>query len=130
MNQRFKPKLEWMRQAKYDLDSARAMFRAGRYIYTIFMCHLTIEKALKGLYSDKLKKDPPKVHNLNYFCQILKLKISQDQQLFIDRLNGLSVPTRYPDTLANLLKDYKKAATKDVLDKTGKLFLWLKQNKI
>jgi len=130
MNQKFKPKLEWMKQAKYDFDSARAMFKTGRYIYTIFMCHLTIEKALKGHYAEKLKKDPPKVHNLNYFCQTLKIKLSKDQEIFIDRLNSLSVPTRYPDTLENLLRDYKRAATKVVLDRTKELFIWLTRNRI
>ena len=40
---------EWLRQADYDLDSAEYMFQCERYIYCIFLCHLAIEKALKGL---------------------------------------------------------------------------------
>uniref|UniRef100_A0A7C4YD27 HEPN domain-containing protein n=1 Tax=candidate division WOR-3 bacterium TaxID=2052148 RepID=A0A7C4YD27_UNCW3 len=40
---------------------------AGRYIYTVFMCHLSVEKALKGLYVKKFKKNPPKKHNLIFF---------------------------------------------------------------
>jgi len=30
------------------------MFKTKRHIYTVFMCHLSIEKALKGLYAKKL----------------------------------------------------------------------------
>jgi len=41
---------EWFRQAQYDLKSSEVMFNSKRYIHTIFMCHLSIEKALKGLY--------------------------------------------------------------------------------
>lgn len=41
---------EWLRQAEYDLDTADAMYTTGRNFYAIFMCHLAIEKALKGLY--------------------------------------------------------------------------------
>jgi len=30
---------EWLRQADYDMDTADYMFRGGRYMYTVFMCH-------------------------------------------------------------------------------------------
>jgi HEPN domain-containing protein len=53
---KFKTSEEWFRQAEYDLGTAEAMFDAGRYIYTVFMCHLSIEKALKGLYAKKFKR--------------------------------------------------------------------------
>lgn len=36
----------WLLSAKYDVDTAEHMLSAGRYIYTVFMCHLAIEKAL------------------------------------------------------------------------------------
>ena len=45
---------EWLKQADYDYETAEAMFKTGRYIYAIFMCHLAIEKTLKGLYMKKL----------------------------------------------------------------------------
>jgi len=51
-------------QASYDLGSARAMFQTGRYIYAVFMCHLAIEKALKGLYIAMRGSGPPKTHDV------------------------------------------------------------------
>ena len=39
---------EWLKQADYDMDTADAMHSSGRYFYAVFMCHLSIEKALKG----------------------------------------------------------------------------------
>jgi HEPN domain-containing protein len=39
----------------------------------------------------------------------------------------LSVPTRYPDELDKLLKDYKKEDTFKVLEKTKELLLCLKK---
>jgi len=97
----FKPPEEWLRQAEYDLDTADAMFKTGIYIYTVFMCHLSIEKALKGLYAEKFKKNPPKIHNLDYFCEKTGLNPHQELGNSIDKLNSLSVPTRYPDLLEN-----------------------------
>ena len=125
--ERYKLPDEWFKQADYDLVTAEAMFNTGRYIYVVFMCHLSIEKALKGLYAKNLKKDPPKVHNLNYLCEKIELELEKKMQDFIDNLNDLSVPTRYPDEMERLLKDYKKGATEKVLEKTKELLSWLKQ---
>lgn len=127
LDSEFKPPEEWFKQAEYDLETSEAMFLVGRYIYTVFMCHLSIEKALKGLYAKKFQKDPPKIHNLNYLAEKIELDISQDFQDFIDKLNNLSVPTRYPDELDRLLKDYKQDATKAVLGNSKGLLLCLKQ---
>ncbi|NSW92715.1 MAG: HEPN domain-containing protein, partial [Firmicutes bacterium] len=44
---------EWMKQAEYDLDTAKYMISGGRYFYAVFMCHMCLEKALKALYQEK-----------------------------------------------------------------------------
>ncbi len=41
---------EWLTQADYDLDTAQDMLDKGRNFYAVFMAHLAIEKALKGLF--------------------------------------------------------------------------------
>jgi len=53
-----------MAKAEYDLKTAEAIFNAKRYIYVVFMCHLAIEKAIKGLYAQATQLLPPKTHNL------------------------------------------------------------------
>ena len=116
---------EWLRQADYDMDTADYMFRGGRYMYTVFMCHLSLEKALKGLYAEKLGKEPPKTHNLLYLLEKMKLKLPEDQFDFISTLNRVSVPTRYPDDLQRILKDYDKKKTKEVLDQSKQVLQWL-----
>ena len=59
---------EWMRQADYDLETAEYMLQGGRRFYAVFMCHLGMEKALKGLFEAKLGRLPPKTHNLVYLA--------------------------------------------------------------
>jgi len=39
----------WMDRVEYDLETARAMNKAGRYLYVLFMCQQAVEKALKAL---------------------------------------------------------------------------------
>ena len=121
---------EWFKQADYDLGTAKAMLKSGRYIYTVFMCHLVIEKALKGIFAKKLGKDPSKTHNLNYLCEEINLEIPEEFQDFIDKLNNLSVPTRYPDKLERLLQDFKKGVTKKTYNQTKELLQWLKKVEI
>jgi HEPN domain-containing protein len=127
MKNKLKHSSEWIKQAEYDLKTAEELFKTGRYIYTIFMCHLSIEKALKGIYSEKFKKDPPRTHNLNYFCKTAEISLGKDFEEFIDNLNDLSVPTRYPDDLERLLKDYKKSATFKILAEAKDLLKCLKK---
>jgi len=40
----------WVDIARYDLQTAAAMFKSRRYLYTVFMCEQALEKLLKGLY--------------------------------------------------------------------------------
>lgn len=127
MNKKYKLPEEWFRQADYDLDTAKAMFKTGRYIYTVFMCHLSIEKALKGLYAKTFLKDPPKTHDLIYLVEKIGLKPISKLQDFINDLNELSIPTRYPDEIKTLVKHYKADKTEEILRQTGELFLWLKK---
>lgn len=122
-----KPYIEWFKQAEYDLETAEALFSSGKFIYTIFMCHLSIEKALKGLYSKNFQKSPPKTHNLNYLYELIQLNLEEDLQEFIDILNDLSVPTRYPDELERLLKDYDRNNTQNILERTKVLLSCLKK---
>jgi HEPN domain-containing protein len=118
MDSKYKPPEEWFKQADYDLDTAETLFKSGKYIYTVFICHLSIEKALKGLYAKKFKKDPPKTHDLSYLTKKINLKLPKLHQDFLEDLNDLSVPTRYPDELENLLKQYKKNRVKKALSQT------------
>ena len=97
---------EWFRQADYDLETAEYMFDGGRYFYSVFMCHLSIEKALKGLYQDRVKEPSPKVHNLVYLLNKIAIKPPEVQAKFLIKLNEASVPTRYPETLVIVLTGY------------------------
>ena len=56
------------------MDTADYMYKGGRYIYAVFICHLSVEKALKGLYFEKLRKIPPKSHHLVYLLNEIGIK--------------------------------------------------------
>ena len=118
---------EWEKQSKYDLETAKAMFEKGRYIYCVFMCHLSLEKMLKGLYSRNLNKTPPKIHSLVYFVRIQNLDLFEEIIKFLEELDEVSVPTRYPEELEQLLKVYDKKRTQTILSQTEEVWACLKK---
>ncbi len=117
---------EWLKQADYDMDTADAMFISGRYFYAVFMCHLSIEKALKGLYYKVLDEVPPKTHNLLYLVNKIGKKPEQELEKFITKLNTASVATRYPDDLAKIQAAYTEKVTKDMIIKSKDVLKWIK----
>ena len=118
---------EWFKQADYDLDTAEFMFSGERYFYSVFICHLSIEKALKGLYIRKFKDAPPKTHNLLYLLEFIDLDLPEDMYDFVFTLNRVSVLTRYPDNLQKMLEDYNREKTSEILGKSKELLRWLKE---
>lgn len=118
---------EWFKQADYDMDTAEFVFSGERYFYSVFMCHLSIEKALKGLYIRKFKDAPPKTHNLLYLLEFIDIDLPEDMYDFVFTLNRVSVQTRYPDDLQKMLEDYNKEKTNEILGKSKELLRWLKE---
>ena len=117
---------EWLKQADYDMDTADAMHISGRYFYAVFMCHLSIEKALKGLYYKILDEVPPKTHNLLYLVNKIGKKPEQELGKFITKLNTANVATRYPDDLAKIQAAYTEEITKDMITKSKDVLKWVK----
>lgn len=116
---------EWFKQADYDLGTAEAMFRSRRYIYSIFMCHLCLEKALKGLLA-KRGVIPPKSHDLVFLLERVECDIPEQHADFLEMLNEVSVPTRYPDELDKLLTQYPRKRTVEIMGRCREVYEWLR----
>lgn len=109
------------------METAQAMLDSGRYIYTVFMCHLSIEKMLKGIYSEKVRELPAKTHNLLFLIEKSGIKIPNQMEEFIFLLNRLSVPTRYPEDLRKMQSEYNREKASTCLSKSREVLNWLKQ---
>lgn len=117
---------EWLRQAQYDMETADYLFEGERYFYAVFMCHLSIEKALKGLYVKRFNKTPPKTHSLIYLIEFINIDIPGNHYEVIFTLNRISVPARYPDNLQTILKEFNKSKTIEVIEQSKEVLKWLK----
>ena len=121
------PPDEWLKQADYDMDTADYMFQGGRYFYAAFMCHLSIEKALKGIYRKKLNQEPPRIHNLIYLLNKIGIKPPEPIGRFIVKLNEASVATRYPEEIGKLQKDFTQEIVDDILSKGRETLEWIRK---
>lgn len=119
---------EWLKQAEYDMDTADIMFENGRYFYAVFMCHLAIEKALKGFYLKVHNTVPPKTHNLLYLLNQIGKRPGRTTVKFVIRLNTASISTRYPDDLLKIQEAYTKEITEDIITRSKEVLKWIKAN--
>jgi HEPN domain-containing protein len=118
----------WLDSAKYDLETAEHMFNTGRYIYTIFMCHLALEKILKAKVEEVTGKTPPKTHDLEYLVGIGGLSPGIEMESFIAEISNLSVVTRYPSDFQRMVNDFSQARTEFILARTKEVFEWIKKS--
>ena len=118
---------EWLTQADYDFQTAQAMFSAQRYIYTVFMAHLAIEKALKGIYQKKFQSVPPKKHNLVYLLDKIEVKLPEELSRSLVKLNQANIATRYPEELTKLQSIYTEIVVREMLLSAKEILEWLKK---
>jgi HEPN domain-containing protein len=118
----------WLDSAEYDLETAEQMFKTGRYIYTIFMCQLALEKMFKAKVEEVTDKTPPKTHDLEYLLGIAELSPDEEMERFIVEISNLSVVTRYPSDFQRMLKDFSRKRTELIINKTKEVFQWIKKS--
>ena len=116
----------WLDSAQYDMETADHMFSSGRYIYTIFMCHLAVEKLLKAKIEEITGKTPPKTHNLRHLIKLSDIELAEDMFVFLSKLSDVSIPTRYPEDFKELVKSYDGETAKIYLMRTKEAFQWIK----
>lgn len=124
----------WHDIAQYDLDTAEAMYRAGRYLYVVFMCQQAIEKLTKGLHVLMRGEEAPRTHNI-YSVFRKTFDLSQKDQEFIEKeekyapffaeLLAYYISERYPSYRDKLSSTVKQDKAAEVLTQTREVFTWL-----
>lgn len=117
---------EWLRQSDYDFETAEVMFNSGRQIYAVFMCHLAIEKAIKGLLYERSRENPPRSHSLVLLLTKLDVRPPEYLGKVIIKISEASIPTRYPDDLAKLQRDFSSEVVRELLDRGQEVIAWIK----
>ena len=119
----------WFEGAEYDLQTARAMLETKRYLYVGFMCHQTIEKALKGIFVARTPDEElPYIHKLVRLANLCGVteELSEAQLSLLDTLNPLNIEARYPLNKTFLMQSLTQERCETIIQETEALFQWLK----
>ena len=118
----------WSELSDYDLDTADAMFRTGRWLYVGYMCHQTLEKIFKAYWCSKKEEPAPYSHNLINVAQSCGLGqlLSDQQKIFISEIMPLNIEARYPSYKESLSSALSDAKCKEILKKTKEMQQWVK----
>lgn len=117
---------EWLRQADYDLETAEYMLQGGRRFYAVFMAHLAVEKALKGLYRLRLGHEAPKTHNLPYLLELVSLQPPPGKQQFLVDLTAAQVASRYAENITKAQQAFGPQRTRRILDDAKEVIAWIR----
>lgn len=120
----------WFDGAEYDLQTACAMLETRRFLYVGFMCHQTIEKALKGvLVSRNPDEELPYIHKLRRLANLSGIsgEMSEEQLSLLDVLSPLNIEARYPLQKSRLLESLTAERCEKMIQETEALYLWLKK---
>lgn len=114
----------WLDQAQYDLETARSMLEAKRYVYVLFCCQQAVEKRLKGRIAQNTGKLPPRSHNLAALADAASVALDEPHRDFLRELSAYYVQSRYPDEM-NLAGNVARDLAKEVLHRTEEFVKWL-----
>jgi HEPN domain-containing protein len=118
---------EWLRQGLYDMEKAEYNCQGGRYYFAVFLCHLAIEKAFKGLYEKMTNRVPPRTHNLMYLIEEMSFTVPDEIYDHAIILNDLAVFARYPDSLELIRKNFDEPFTCDLIIRGKAVLEWIEK---
>jgi HEPN domain-containing protein len=119
----------WLDKAKYDLETAEAMFNAERWLYVSVMCQQTIERLVKGLYTFYIDDNVPRSHNITKIIKQFENQFSspifQDRLKFFDQLSIFYLEDRYEVEIENMNELFNKEQARKILLETKEAYKWL-----
>ncbi len=104
----------WLSTSEEDLGTAISLFNSGKYVWSLFVGHLTLEKLLKAFWvRDNESNFPPRIHDLNRIARETNLIFTDEEKEFLAEVSAFNLEVRYPD----YKKRFNEICTKDFADK-------------
>ena len=121
----------WLDLSDEDMTVAKFLFEGGKFLYSGFMCHLAVEKALKAVIAKDCADDeiPPKWHDLMRLAEKANLfdALSEEQKSLLRDLNPLNIEARYPEYKSKIAEMIPKEICIKLIEKTEEFLCWIKK---
>jgi HEPN domain-containing protein len=119
----------WKETAKRDWKTVQNMYKSKDFVPSLFFAHLVLEKLLKAYWvKDNVQNHPPKIHNLISLADKITYSFTEDEFIFMGRMNDFQLEGRYPDYAHNIYKLYRAKETEPILKEVDKLRKCLLKN--
>ena len=116
----------WITTAKDDWEAVEGLFSLKKYVHSLFFAHLTLEKLAKALWVKNNEENiPPKIHNIVYLLDRAYITLTDEQKIFLVKVNDFQLEGRYADYLGNVYSKYDRERTLSVLIDVKEYRLWL-----
>ena len=116
---------KWAAQSLYDIETAKAMLDAGRYLYVLFCCQQAVEKMLKALIAKRTRELPPRLHNLMRLAEVASLTIPEDTAHLFRRLTDFYIASRYPEEFEAATWNVDASQVQQTYVATEEVLRWL-----
>lgn len=96
------------------METAQSLFDSGKYVWSLFIAHLALEKLLKAFWVRNNESNfPPKTHDLNKIVTGTDLVFSDIEKEFFTDVTSFNLEVRYPD----YKRKFNKICTKEFANK-------------
>ena len=102
------------------------LFENSHYMWSLYIGHLILEKVIKARYIFDNETIPPKTHDLVKLIKSTKLNVSEDNLIFLNKVNDFNIETRYTDFKSKLYNECNKEFTEINLNKIKEIYQWIK----
>ena len=113
--------------AEEDISVARQLFKAKKYAYALFFCHLAIEKMLKAVVVKKTQDHASWTHNLPFLAGRANLALDKSDMEFLAEMTRWNLEARYPSDIETLKKSATNLEVQGKFKRTEEFLKWLKK---
>ncbi|NUO82111.1 HEPN domain-containing protein [candidate division KSB1 bacterium] len=118
----------WRESADKDWEVAQSLFKLKHYAYSLFFCHLVVEKLLKALVVQKTGEQAPTIHDLIKLVKKTGLKPTQAQREQLEVITTFNIKARYDDVKQSFYKQATRDFAQEHMKITKEICTWLKGN--
>jgi HEPN domain-containing protein len=111
-----------------DWKMAQKLFRSKDYGYSLFFCHLTLEKLLKSFIVAKTDKAAPFIHDLASLAKLADITLDKNTEAALKEIATFNIAGRYDDEKQTFYKKCTQHYAKKYFNLSSSIYLWLKKD--
>ncbi len=117
----------WQSSAQRNLRTSEDLFKTKHYDSCLFFCHLSLEKALKGMIVKNTRQSAPYIHDLEKLAVLANIPLDDKIRIYLRIISTFNIAARYDDVKLDFYKRCTKSYTKKYLTITKEIYVWLKK---